>query len=321
MSKEEKNMSAYHPLISNFNYFFKRLNPSPTFEQRASSQYQTIKSLIEDKRGPASILSPICFLQGSYRQATAIYTINDIDMVALCELWHPGETGGSVKLWSRDEIFDTIAAPLKNDGRYRNKVRYNKGSMCIKVDLDIKVEILPFVYKHGNNDPDKEPFRLWRPEKQDWEDGYARYHQFFLTWKNQQDKTEGNFIPTIKVLKHLRSRFSLDDVSFHIECLLFRLNDELFKGGPADYMTKVLVFIASISAEEWYKKKILTPCQDRDIFVASEWTLEKWKQFHYDLIQWATCAKEANQARDKDKAIDLWQLLLGKDFFPRQVSQ
>jgi hypothetical protein len=314
-------MTAYHPLTGNFNYFFKKLNPNPTFETRASSQYNTIKSLIEDRSGLASILSPICFLQGSYRQATAIYTINDIDIVALCELWQPGETGGSGRSWSRDEIFDTAAAPLKKDGRYKNKVHYNKGSMCIKVNLDIKVEILPVVYKQGNNDPDEEPFRLWRPEKQSWEDGFARYHQGWLTWKNQAEKTSNNFIPAIKVLKHLRSRFGLEDVSFHIECLLFRLDDGLFKGGPADYITEVLGFIASISAEELYRKQILTPCRDRDIFVPSEWVLERWKQFHHDVVLWAGCAQEACQTRDRDRAIELWQLLLGKEFFPKQVTQ
>ena len=314
-------MTAPHPLTGNFNYFFKRLNPSPTFEQRASSQYQTIKALIEDRRGLASVLSPTCFLQGSYRQETAIYTINDVDIIALCELWQPGETGGIGKSWSRDEIFDTIAAPLKNDGRYKGKVRYNNGSMCIKVDLDIKVEILPVVYKQGNHDADKEPFRLWRPEKQIWEDGFARYHQGALTWKNQTGKTDCNFIPAVKVLKHMRSLFGLDAVSFQIECLLFVLGDELFKGGPADYITKVLASIASISAEEWYKKPVMTPCADRDIFDASEWVPEKWKKFHDLVVHWAACARQARETQDKNKAIELWQLLLGKDFFPMQVSQ
>ncbi len=313
-------MPTPHPLTSNFNYFFKCLNPSPTFEEQASSQYQTIKSLIEDPRGLASALSPTCFLQGSYKQSTAIYTINDIDIVALCRfLSFPGPAGGQA--WTRNEIFDTIAAPLKNNGTYKNKVVYNDLSMCVKLDLGIKVEILPVVFKAGNKDPQVEPFSLYRPEKKSWEDGYARYHQVRLTWKNQQETTNLNFIPTIKVLKHLRSRFGLDAVSFHIECLLFCLNSEIFKGGPADYITKVLGSIASISAEEWYRKEILTPCRDRNIFVASEWTLEKWKIFHYDVVQWAACAKEASQVQDRDKAIELWQLLLGNDFFPKQVSQ
>jgi hypothetical protein len=142
------------------------MNPGPTFEATASSQYNTIKGLIENRQGPAAALWPICFLQGSYKQQTAIYTINDVDIVALCQLWQPGSGGGGG--YGRDQIFDLIAAPLRADGRYASKVRYGANSMCVKVDLGIKVEILPVVYKAGNNDSDKEPFRLYRPGHCQW---------------------------------------------------------------------------------------------------------------------------------------------------------
>jgi hypothetical protein len=237
---------AYHALSDNFAAFFTRLNPSPTFIQRAASHHATVTGLIEDRAGLARSLSPQCFLQGSYRQRTAIYTINDVDIVVLCELWHPGAGNGEGSSSSRHDIFDTIAAPLLADGRYRDKVRYSPQSMCIKVDLGIKLEILPVVYKAGTTDPRAEPFRLFRPETDQWEDGYARYHQQWLSWKNGQ--AHDNFIPCIKVLKHLRSRFGLGAVSFHLECLLFRLPDHLFAGGPADYIAQVLDYLARIPA-------------------------------------------------------------------------
>jgi Second Messenger Oligonucleotide or Dinucleotide Synthetase domain len=226
-----------HALSANFSYFFGRINPSVSFQRQAASEHQTITALIEGAKGVASELSPKCFLQGSYRQETAIYTINDVDIVVLCGLTHPpvqGSLGGfQSKFWTRDMIFDAIAAPLLNDMRYRNKVKYHNGSMCIKVDLGIKIEILPVVFKTGISDSTIEPFRLYRPEKQTWEDGYARYHQRWLTVKNKS--AFGNFIPAIKVLKHMRSLIGLQAVSFHIECLLYRLPDNVFFGSPADY--------------------------------------------------------------------------------------
>ena len=166
---------AYNAYSDNFRAFFRRLNPSPGFEETAASEYSSVKALIESRTGLARDLSPTCFLQGSYRQQTAIHTINDVDIVALFCLWQPGSGSGSS--WSRDEIFATIAAPLLNDGRYRGKVRYADDSMCIKVDLEIRLEILPVVFKQGTNNSNVEPFRLFRPESGDWEDGYARYHQ------------------------------------------------------------------------------------------------------------------------------------------------
>src|SRR5262245_3432492 len=222
---------AQHILFANFSYFFNRINPSDSFQRTASREHQTITSLIESSNGLASELSPKCFFQGSYKQDTAIYTINDVDIVVLCcALNNPGVPGslGSLygKAWARDMIFNTIAAPLLNDGRYRDKVKYHNGSMCIKVDLGIKIEILPVVFKTRNSDPTLEPFRLYRHEKQLWEDGYARYHQSLLSLKNKS--ASGNFIPSIKVLKHLRSLLGLQAVSFHFTTVhFFLLNGDM----------------------------------------------------------------------------------------------
>jgi hypothetical protein len=132
--------------------------------------------------------------------------------------------------------------------------------MCIKVDLGIRVELLPVVYKAGTDDPNTEPFRLFRPSTQQWEDGFARYHQDWLTWKNSEEQTAGNFIPMIKVLKHLRSLIGVQAVSFHIECLLFSVPSERFLGVPADYIPAVLTYISQIAADIWYSRVCRTPC-------------------------------------------------------------
>ena len=254
----------------------------------------------------------------SYRQQTAIYTINDVDIVALCNLWNPPAPGTGGRLWSRGEMFDTVAAPLLSDGRYQSKVRYGLGSMCIKVGLGIRVEILPVMYKAGNCDPQAEPFRLYRPEAAGFHDGFARYHRQHLTNKNVA--TGGNFVPTIKVLKHLRSQFSLDAVSFHIECLLHSLPDSVFLGTPADYLAAVLGHIAGASADTWHGKVCSTPCGDRDVFTANEWTRQSWSTFHESIVLWAKAASVANHISDKGSAIEAWQLILGSDFFSTSVS-
>lgn len=309
---------AVFALNDNFNYFFGRLNPGPSFELQAAREYASVKGLLENRLGPAAVLAPLCFLQGSYRQETAIYTINDVDLVVLCRLWYPGSGRGSG--WSRDQIFDTIASPLRADTRYREKVHYTANSMCIKVDLGIRLEILPVVFRAGNEDPASEPFYLWRPERSQWEPGFARQHQQLLTAKNATARTQNNFKPAIKVVKHLRSRFGIEAVSFHIECLLYHLPDRLFIGGPADYIPTVLGHIGATSADEWYAKVINTPCGDRDIFVPSEWTHGEWRVFHEKAVLWARCARFAAQATNRNDAIEAWQLLLGEDRFPARTS-
>jgi len=308
-------------LSRHFGAFFLRLNPSATFLQTAASQHNSIRALIEDANGPAAQLAPVTFLQGSYRQQTAIYTINDVDIVVLCKLSYPGTPGvGGGKSYSRDEIFRIIAAPLLADGRYRGKVRYSPTSMCVKVDLGIKVEILPVVYKSGTTDSSQEPFVLYRPETASWEDGYARLHQVWLSFKNGGDNAGGNFIPAIKVFKHIRSRFDLKAASFHIECLLFRLENENFVGGTADWLALVLRRIASYPAHEWYAARIMTPCGDRDIFTGTEWAAQEWFQFHAVIVECSRRADAAINTQSETEAIACWQAILGVDFFPTTAA-
>ena len=307
---------AIFELSEHFRYFFGRINPGSSFTSTASSQYNSIKGLIENASGPAAVLSPRCFLQGSYDQSTAIYTINDIDVIVLCELWQPGAGSGSGPTWDRDRIFATIAAPLRADGRYKDKVYFKPTSMCIKVDLGIKVEILPVVYKQGTYDWQAEPFRLFRPETGQWEDGYARYHQAHLSAKNRS--AYGNFVPMIKVLKHLRSNTKVPAVSFHLECLLFSVPDYVYLGSPATYIRDVLEHLAGKSADDWFYSAIKTPCGERFLF--NEWQYDSWKLFHSCLPLWAKAARLGTEALSKETAVQAWQIILGPEFFPATVS-
>src|SRR5258708_20503002 len=302
-------------LSDNFRRFFKNVNVGVTTEQTAAREYAAVKALLEDPNGRASALSTQCFLQCSYRQETAIHDLNDVDVVALCKLWQPGSGSGGGG-WTRDQIFSTLAAPFLADHRYRNKVRYSANSMCIKLELDIKVEILPAVFAAANSDPQTEPFRLYRPSKGEWDNGYARYHQQWLTWKNRNDITGGTFIPTIKVLKHIRTVFRIKVVSFHLESFLFRLPQETFVGAPAEYIPRILSTIAARSADDWYRAVVKTPCEDRDVFTAAEWTGADWNAFHQLIVDLAPVATMAQQATTQAGAVELWKIVLGKDHFP-----
>jgi hypothetical protein len=161
---------------------------------------------------------------------------------------------------------------------------------------------------------------LYRPEKAAWEEGFARYHQAYLSNKNGSARTNGNFIPMIKVLKHIRSRFGHLAVSFHIECLLYSLPDSLFWGGPADYIASVLRAIAARRASDWYQSRCMTPCGDRDIFTPTEWDAAGWFEFHGLLSKCSAAAHDAINTPAYNHAVEAWQAILDQDFFPASVS-
>lgn len=310
---------AYHKLTAHFARFFARLNPSSSFVSQAASQHGAIRDLIENPYGRAARLRPTTFLQGSYQQDTAIHTINDVDIVVLCrELSIGSGQGSSSRTYSRNEIFDIVAAPLREHWQYVDKIRYGPTSMCIKVDLGIKVEILPVVFNAGVSNPYYEPFALYRPQRHAWENGFARYHQTFLTQKNAS--AHGNFKPMVKILKHLRSINSVRAVSFHVECLLYHVSDDAFAGGPTDYIPTVLHQITGTAAAARYQTQLMTPCGDRDVFTADEWGLLDWEWFHAYCKVWTLQAELANLHSDRGNAIANWKELLGTDYFPAEAG-
>jgi hypothetical protein len=303
-----------HDLSANFVSFFSKLNPSQRFRDQAARQYATVKKVLEDH----CVLEPICFLQGSYREHTAIHTINDVDIVVLCKLWQPGarSTAGGPG-WDRDSVFAAVAAPLLERTRYAGKVHYGPRSMCIKVDLGIKLELLPAVFASGNLDPAQEPFRLYRPSTGQWADGFAREHQARLSKKNAD--CNGNFIPAVKVMKHLRSLLDLSTVSFHIECLLYALPHEVYRGRPDEYIPAMLDYLAYGPRVAFTENLTTTPCGERRLFTPTEFSEERWQEFSLALGFWEPRARAARGASNRREAVANWKMLLGDQYFPDRV--
>lgn len=313
-------MAQPHQLTKNFEAFFKRLNPSPSYVTVAASAHASIAALMESRKGPAGDLQINCFLQGSYRRNTAIYTINDVDIVALCSLAHKS----SANRETRDQIFKMIGDSIQIKQSYKAKVCYEEHSICIKVLLSgIKIEILPALREKGQAYA-YEPFYMFRPDEQQrtsgvWKQAYARYHQELCTEKNRS--ANGLFIPMIKVLKHLRSADTIlsddDAVSFHIECLLYAVQNPIYLGPIGQCIESVLQSLAGFSPIKAESSALRSPCGDKALFSMGEWKLSSYARFNEATVSWHTLAKQANNERDRDKAIDKWKKLLGTNYFPR----
>ncbi len=328
-----------HKLIDHFNAFFRNINPAATWVTRAASQYNSLKALLEQDPFLRSNLAIECRTQGSYDRYTAIHSINDLDMLAFCTNLHypPRQSllAPSGPGWTRDRIFHALEAVIANDGRYQHAlVRSNYQSMCVKLDLGIKVEILPVVPQADAFISTGEPFYLWRPSTGVWELGYGQMHQSKLSEKNADAYhsvldnglvvgigTDGNFIPAVKVIKHLCSIHGVAAVSFHIECLLYSLPCEVFWGSPSSFIFQILAYISAQEPLAWYGQQLMTPCGDRDIFSAAEWELGSWLNFHAACKEWYEIALYAGTAYTSSQAVEGWQRLLGTGWFPSVPRQ
>jgi len=313
-------MPAQHKLTDNFGGFFKRLNPSPTYVRTAASAQSEIRSLIESAQGPAGDLRVKSFIQGSYGRHTAIYTINDVDIVALCSVSHRPTANRN----TRNHIFSMIADSISADDRYKDKLRYTDQSVCVKVELaGVKVEVLPALRTRGARF-EHEPFWIFRPgsdpgSAEEWVQTYARRHQVLLSEKN--GRTADLFVPIVKVIKHLRSASSQidtrDAASYHLESLLYAIRDPVYAGSVCECTEQVLQAVAGFDAEKAAESGIRTPCGEKILFSPEEWALASYARFNEAANRWFELARQANAAVDRDEAVDLWKLLLGDGFFPR----
>jgi len=314
---------AIHKLSNNFAAFFKRLNPSPSYVEIAARTQKEIRRLIENREGPAGDLKVKTFIQGSYGRDTAIHTINDVDIVALANL----SKSSSANRRTRDQLFDMLGDSIKQSDRYAGKVKYDSDSICVKVMLSsIKIEVLPALKVQGTSYYD-EPFWMFGQIKRDvatemtWVPAFARKHQKCMSDRNSL--VNGKLIPMVKVLKHLRSQDEIleesDAPSFLIECLLYALKANIYSASFADCIEGVLTAVKGFDPEKTYGSGLGTPCRDKKLF-ETEWGVTNYEKFHKRIVYWQSVAAKANVSSKKNEAIDLWKLLLGTTFFPRQVE-
>lgn len=314
---------AIHKLSENFKWFFKRLNPSPSYVAQASSAQQEVRRLIEAKEGPAEHLKILTFIQGSYGRDTAIHTINDVDVVAVANL----ERSASANRRTRDQLFETIATSILENKRYCGKVQYGQSSMCVKViQSNVKIEVLPALRRKGFQQ-DSEPFEVFgQPSRvlegtACWHSAFAREHQERISSRNRE--ANGMLVPMIKVVKHLRSQNMGNDSSkapsFLIECLMYALMPRVYSATVADCIERVLASIGGFDPLKAISSGMRTPCMDKEVF-KSEWATEDYRCFHQKVSEWHTQAAQANNAVDRDRSIALWKSLLGESYFPQEPN-
>lgn len=316
-------VQAKNKLSRRFAAFFVNINPSNTYQRAAASAHASVRALIEDLEGPASDLRIKSFLQGSYRRDTAIHTINDVDVVALCSISYVSSANRATRDW----IFDNITAAIATNATYRDKIACGPNSTCIKVVLDrTKVEILPALRIPGRRFS-HEPFYMFDPHTADdqngsWRPAFARRHHELCSEKNSA--TNGLFIPMIKCIKHLRSidlpLSDTDAVSYHIECLLYAFQNSVYTGSYCECLESILSALVSFGPDTARGSGVKSPSRDKVLFSPQEWAADSYRHFHDAASLWHAAAHKANQSADEPAAVECWQALLGNEYFPATVE-
>lgn len=249
------------------------------------------------------------FLQGSYRNNTAINDINDVDIVAVRKTTYsavhsPLHFGSSIA-W--DTIFSEIEQKLENQSLYDWII--TRGDKCIKISGAFDADVVPAVQIY--DDPTVDPIVVYS-----FREGIEKVNKPHTHYDNgvQKNKlTADNFKPTVRMFKNwAKNKFDNGDIvsSFQIEALVHSIKDEYFF---SDYPTAFPVIgnsiVTSMKTKNSVTGGLLSVCGAEDITL--NWSLYAQQIFTQKLEESVGRALEAYKSSSQIEANEKWRDAFG----------
>ncbi len=269
--------------------------PADSTVARAKSIHESVRALLGDS-------DYATLLQGSYKNDTALWDMNDVDLVAVSRGVVSGSfgrsmTGGASVSW--EETFARIERRLQSDARYAGK--WQRKDKCIQLNTGVTIDIVPAVYVAS---PESDPVAIYsfreRRERQNW----PRNH--YEAGATKSRSTSGAFKQTVRLFKAWRRATTTDSKvapSFYIECLLHAVWDGCFSNVGADAFVAVGRAIVDWN---YSARPVLRPGGGDTIFTANEWDAPQFKLFQQKLRDALVHADEARRAPTEQRAREAW---------------
>lgn len=240
------------------------------------------------------------FLQGSYKNDTAIYDINDIDIVAV-------RISNVPHLW--EDIFDDIQAKVSSFAFYRGKV--TKGNKCVKLVLqNKKVDVVPAVRQdvyNGSRNSFDEPIQVFDRAKQVVIHNYPKTHYDNGAKKNKS--TNGNYKKCVRLMKNFVKNHNGTDTapSFYLECLIYSYSDASF---AKNSLIESFYFICNhIANATDFNVNFKSVAKDKTTISNTEWSnvnFIKFRNYLKSKLPYLQNAVNARNTTDADKNFRLF---------------
>lgn len=272
--------------------------PTPTTIERVSNLQKYIQELLGDTH--------YTFLQGSYKNDTAISDINDVDIVAV----RRNTYSGSYSLYRCDQsilwhqIFSEIEQKLENQSKYDWIV--TPGDKCIKIRGTFNADVVPAVQIGESCEEDPIAIYSFRSKKE--KINYPRVHYENGVQKNKL--TSGIYKPTVRMFKQwVKNHFGEQKniiSSFKIEALVHGMENEKFFD---DYPTNFVIISKSILIK--FNQRSLLPfaipsvCGKEDI--TADWDITGRNVFLNKIRESSDLAYAAYLANTSSSAEDNWK--------------
>lgn len=268
--------------------------PSVTRTAAVKTLQENVRKALSDAAGAEFDT----FLQGSYRNATAIADINDVDIVALYDPW---SAPASHSDWER--LFLQVAAILEKSWRVSGTVKID--DKCVKLVGDVKADIVPAISQSSYSSAD--PITIYSRSARRERPNYPRTH--YDNGVLKQKATGDTYKATVRLFKRwVRQYSALDAPSFYIECAVHSIAGSQFNS----YLPLSFSSVALKILEYNRYSVIMSVAGDKDILTASEWNPDAFSQFQVHLRSDVRLVLDAMQASTTAEADRLWKLAFGE---------
>jgi len=249
------------------------------------------------------------FLQGSYRNGTAISDINDVDIVAVrlttFSSVHTNKVLDTRIAW--EEIFSEIERKLRGQNLYQWTVE--RGDKCIRVRGAFDADVVPAVQIHDNHLVD--PIAVYSFRTGTEKVNRPRLHYANGVAKN--DSTLGRYKPTVRLFKNWKENHFPDDnvttSSFKVESLVHGSADENFSDDyPANFVLVGEDILGRLTART-LTPSVTSVCGGENII--ENWQPVAQQNFISQLTESVAHARAAYRAATIGEAERNWRLALG----------
>lgn len=267
--------------------------PSPARTKAVKSLQESVRKALRAAEGS----NFDTFLQGSYRNDTAIADINDVDIVALYDPWRSPTTDAN---WQR--LFNSIATILRNSALVSGTVKL--GDKCVSLAGTPKADIVPSISRTTFSSTD--PIKIYSRRKRKERPNYPRTH--YANGVAKQAATKDTYKATVRLLKRwVRQYPTLTAPSFYIESAVHSVPNAQFNAYLPLSFANVAVEIAGYPRHE----VIHSVAGDKDILVSAEWHPDHFEAFQQKLLADAKIVINAITATTGAEANRQWKLAFG----------
>jgi len=190
--------------------------PSEATIKAVVNLHRDIRQIIEDASGNRFTT----FLQGSYRNGTALPEINDVDIITV---YDPGRSPAATDYWTA--LFEYVAAILAKPGSaYQSAEITDK---CIAVHGTVSADVVPALASTPETSS-IDPIQIFSRRVGRERDNYPRKH--FENGVRKQADTKDAFKPAVRMLKRWARQYdTLQVPSYYLECAVYSVPDGAFR--------------------------------------------------------------------------------------------